>query len=277
MNRLHPYRSPFLVLCLALVFGCATRHDVQEIVQESNQLLEARELLVESSVGPLARPGVDDGEALDAEAVWPAIARIDAFLERHPDLTQATNALTVRKAVLLAFAGKPNMARAAFAAYREDGGNARDAALYRNSGVLLWWWSTSATTPNSSELVAARDELRRRIEELSSGIDATPADTDVHLYLATVRAHMRWKLSTLAEEGPEAELTRGLAEYCASFTPRQQALARAWMDEDLDALAAVPAADWRLIAQVESILNRYRESAPGAVPEAGCDWLAGGG
>lgn len=279
-----------LLLVALLVGGCATKAQVEDIVAESNALLiaqaerrAAEDLLAESA---LAVPGPRDdqppatAELLEPSAVQAAIQKIDAFLAAHPELTQANNALRVRKAVLLAFSGQPNMAKAAFAGYVRDDGNARDEALYDNHDTLVWWWQTSAQAPGTN--AQAQAALTPRIDALTEGLGRTPRGSEVHLYLAAVRAHMQWKLASTGETRPEIAqaLREGLAAYCGEFDATEQVRVQAWMRADFSELGALPAERWRMYGQAEVVRDRYVASMQGALsagadpawPEA-CDWL----
>ncbi len=280
-----------LLLVALLVGGCATKGQVEDIVAESNALLiaqaeqrAAEDLLADSA---LLMPSAEAGQPLEESAVWRTVQEIDAFLEDHPDLTQANNALRVRKAVLLAFAGQPNMAKAAFEAYTPGDGNARDEGLYRNHDTLTWWWGTSADAPRSnSEIAAARADLPPRIEALTAALTdertRPPRGSEIQLYLAAVRAHMQWKLASTGETRPEIAqaLREGLAAYCGEFDAAEQARVQAWMREDFSELGALPAERWRMYGQAEVVRDRYVASMQDALsagadpawPEA-CDWL----
>jgi hypothetical protein len=223
----------WLAAALVAVAACATRRDVEEIVGASNAAL----ILADSDPGLAAPGGADaDWEAQVRDKSDDAIARIDAFLAQHegnPNLQRTLNALRLRKALLLTFTGRRNLARATYAqADRELAGNARDIALIDSSEVLIWWQDAAAGEFRASD-------ADRHIATLDRVIEAAPPGSGIRYYLATLRAHIALKRAS-ADVDPRAGFRAGLAAYAAEFDEAARENVRIWIAGDPAELEAIP-------------------------------------
>lgn len=270
---------PSLLFWVVLLAGCVTQQQVQQIVADSDERLEGRLLVHDlGSALPDARPAA----ATDAPD-WQTIARIDAFIEAHPDQKATINALLIRKALLFLQAGKPNMATAAFAAYDASiPGNVRDRGLYDAHRVLVWWWRVAPIADASA--LPPIGSFESRLTELSDTLESLPT-SGIRYYLTNIRAHMTLKYSQQLDEPVEA-LRDGLNAYCAEFPEDAKRHIRVLFDESATAemLAGIPEQNLRWYAQVGPLVHEYEKEyerfrratetpLPGLDLDPACRWM----
>jgi hypothetical protein len=198
-----------LILTLLLAFlvaACATTQEVRTIVREANaaSLLAASEFVTAHP----AKPAVGGGDVID---------RIDAFLDQHPEpqLARVCDALRVRKGLLLAARKRSNLARETFAQVQVANlGNPRDRAIYRASGALIWWWTVAAR--ENVPPATFRADAAQHGKTLDKEIGEAPAGSAIRYYLATLRAHVFLKWSSMGPD-PRGKLFEGLTAYAKEF------------------------------------------------------------
>ena len=177
------------ILTAALIAGCATRRDVQEIVTGSNAAILTSQLGGDTdnvfTVDGKGRPGTLDG----------ASARIDAFISAHPDQPATAAALRIRQGMLLLAAKEPTLAKAAFLqATNSDLHGPRDQTLKEISPILIWWVggaSSDATGFNDGDYPQASNALPRLLvcqSNLTVLAATDPEVEGIRDYVAEMRA-----------------------------------------------------------------------------------------
>ncbi len=186
------------------------------------------------------------------------VARIDAFIESHPERPATLNALRIRKAMLLLQTGRPNFARAPFEAFDPRGeGNTRDRALYDARSTLLFWWSVAGIQDPSQFPTDAK--FFGRQQELEGVIDGLPRSS-VRAYLAALHAQLVMKrVENLSGSRALSELESAFARYLAEFDDADRQATRALFDPATDAAVfrAIPETRVRFLGQVPGLLKRF--------------------
>jgi len=143
-TRLNSFALFFaLTFMIGIISGCATQQQVREIVTKSNASLMTAMLPDIPGLGA-AMPLADSEKDADQKPWLAPSAKIDLFIEAHPDQKVTASALRVRQAMLLLAYKQYNLARAAFEMVEPQHlANARDKALYDLRVHLVWWFRVS--------------------------------------------------------------------------------------------------------------------------------------
>lgn len=261
-----------LVALLGAVAGCPTTQEVRAIVGESNAALEASAVLAETDLSELRSHDSARHEAA-VEKAQAAVRRIDAFLAAHPGMKSTGNALTMRKALLLMVAGKPQMAKAAFAGYDASvRGNTRDLGLYQSFEILTWWWGVRLKLADDIPWDTKKPALRK-LDELIAGLSRGEGIT---YYLLTMRANIQLKRAS-AQDDVGSALRQGLKNYSAGFDAQARAQVHAFAKRPAE-LKDVPFDRLRWLAQAKVTYDDYLKVWNGAglgqpAWDPDCKWL----
>ncbi|MFQ5787586.1 MAG: hypothetical protein ACE5H1_06345 [Thermodesulfobacteriota bacterium] len=222
-------RSRVLVLLFFLVFlttittGCLTRQDVRGIVEQSNvAILEAQ---FSNEVSKLPGATLPPANPNEKKEMWQEYsAKIDTFIDKHPDRKVTTNSLRVRQAMLLLRYEQYNLAQAAFDVVDPQHlHTSRDKALYRLQNHLIWYISLNKNKITNEDFSKGENALDAFKTEIAS-LDQSPAIRD---YLAEMRTWIALHLAISIPNSSKAEtyLKDGIDNYSKIFT-----------EEDLTAL-----------------------------------------
>ena len=245
---------PFIVLTLWVftLSGCATQQQVKDIVAESNAALVSATLLgvPGGEAALLPYPGTGGDPAGSGNEPWLApCAKIDAFIEAHPDQKVSASALRVRQGILLLSYKQYNLARAAFEmADPKYLTTARDKALYSLRAHLIWWFRLDKT---SSMSLAEFGEADKALEALQTQIGTLGESPGIRDYLAEMRVWIALSaaLQTVNKARAKEYFENGMNDYAEIFTA-----------EDLEVLKkATEPSEWDV--SIEAVRRRLRSGA----------------
>jgi hypothetical protein len=238
-------RMTSVLLVLAVTAGCVATREVKEIVARSNAAM--------ISNGSLA-------QANQSKPAWEAeVARIEAFIENHPDADVTNAALRVREGMLLAIHKQDAYAAQAFAQVKDRGSlvSARDRALYDLHPHIIWWFRVSDTRFSEGDYAAASDALAA-FKTACDRPDAPSAGSGARMYLEEMRA---WIALAYANELTDLKLKRSafldsLDRYADQFTADDIK----WLRNNASLKAKdVPFVVLKRRLRAHAVVKRYRE------------------
>lgn len=266
------YSALAILLLLTSVVGCATRQEVQSIVDESNRMiidrfeadrLQSELLAVEAMAGELASP---NAAVKPGDAWQQASNRIDEFIANHPDQVTTNNVLRVRQAMLLLAHGQNYLAEQAFDLVDVSANpplvTERDKALYAQRAHIVWWFAANGRVlaPEQAKAQAALDSFKSQVQALAPG-------SEIGHYLAEMRA---WIAYAWAEEviDPDANTAR-LKDGLDTLLDRHSDASRAWMKDNPGVIGGgivtfdddVPLLDLRHRLRTLRVIKAYRQTA----------------
>lgn len=236
---------------LALVIGCATQREVEDIVARANFASIAPEIGLAAE--PSGRPGAPAPD-------WPAAsARIEQFIAAHPDNPATIAALRLRQATLLLQNKQWHLASNSFAqAERKHLHSARDRAINDLSGSFLWWYAV-AGSPEGIEVNEGTNALARISRQWSGLKD--PRDEGVRDFLGAMRAWIGLRMANDARGGDAVNFfTNSLNTYSAMLPAGETATwltGTNWPPGNIKPETATSGA-WRRRFRVEDVLAAAR-------------------
>jgi hypothetical protein len=249
-------QSLLVIFIISLIFmimtACATRNDVQDIVAKSNAALITATITGTGSTDSTGMPYAGIGKdptASESKAWMASSAKIDAFIEAHPDQKVTNNALRMRQAILLLSYKQYNLAKAAFNMVEPQHlATARDKALYNVRDHLVWWFGLNKKADMSLSEFRKADMALNGLQTEIDGLNESP---DIRDYLAEMRAWIALNaaLNTTSEAKAKTYLEDGINHYARIFT-----------DEDLKELKNNPKpSEWNVSMQI--VRRRLRAKA----------------
>ena len=244
-----------LTAAVVLLSGCATPGQVETIVAESN--------------AALVSPYVDIADAPQGD--WQqAVQNIDRFIEAHADNAVLVNHLRVRQAMLLTANGQRNLADQYWGLVdREALDSDRDRVL-TDLGPHLSWWYRVAPEPDrigSADAAAARTAL-------SNAIPSAPADSDLRIYLATLRAQLEVRMARDSHlASPSTELPASLEAYIGAIGADEGWITglEGLSDQDLASARQIRAFRYRI--WLRELIGAYKRAASDLMlPPDEVDW-----
>lgn len=232
-----------VVLLLLGLSGCLSTAGVRAEIEASNRAIVAAQ---GDALGLAAGEGWED-----------TVARIDAFIEAHPDEPDTTEPLRLRQAMILAVHAQDALASAAFA--RIDGARLhtpRDKALLAVSEHLVWWYRVQGTDFDPARGERAHLALVSEADKLGAETDGRALFEDLIALLASEIA-----LQTSNEEKARRYLREGLARFAERFTEAERSVLEA-ADREVPAGPEGVSMRRRLaILRMPFFVTRYREVA----------------
>ena len=210
-----------------LLGGCATRRDVADIITRSNaalltsQLGASVDLLTNATHGTVAPVNVME-----------AAAKIDAFIEAHPDQPATLAALRIRQGILYLTNKRLNLARAAFeAAPLEHLHTERDRAIKLAADPLIWWAQNSTLNPFPLAEIPRAESALRALDTQVTHLNSPSASAEglqTRDLLAEIRAWIALTVTRRADDFAvmRTHLEEAVNSYSTILSP-----------EDLKALA----------------------------------------
>lgn len=195
------------ILMGSWLVGCATQRDVAEIVARSNAAMLTAELGANLDL----LTNVTRGATAPIQA-QEASAKIDSFIQAHPDQPATIAALRIRQGVLLMNQKQFNLARAAFQdAPLEQLHTERDQAIKRVSEHLLWWAQNSVVDPFPTAAIPRAQIAMKALDDEVAKLSRTGGGDQLQTrdLLAEIRA---WIALTVTRRSDEFDQLRSRLE-----------------------------------------------------------------
>jgi len=248
-----------LVLVVAIIVvgaGCVKRADV---IQVPVPVASTGEILYEFLVKDV--PGVEpSGEGSSVPGWEEAVAKIEAFIARHPGAPEIVNPLRIKEAILLLSVGEHNLGAAAFneidCRHLSD---ERDKALFNIQETLIWWYGIGGENSGFS-----REDIEKNAKEALDNLrvvaDGVDGSKDTKRLLEQMRVRIANRLAGAATDPREtrAILEDGLRRYAAQFDPSEYPLIQSWNQQEPSPGLLPKLSDVRWYAYVPTAFEQAR-------------------
>jgi len=225
-SRIIPtWLSVALFASALLLAGCVTSTEVREIVRQSNaeSVALTGDLLV-AEAGSAA--SLAPADAQGGGSTPDAIARLNAFVESHPENKVTLNALLLRKALLHLNAGTLELARATFEQIDASQlRSARDQGLLAVHDRMLWWWSVARIDQPGVFAANHREDAESAMRALLERAQAAGTPEELRDYLLEMRACIGIKLAAdlIDKSVARALIENSVNSYSQGFSPSETA------------------------------------------------------
>ncbi|MDY6954040.1 MAG: hypothetical protein SWE60_21255, partial [Thermodesulfobacteriota bacterium] len=164
-KRVKPAYGLVLVSAVLLAGACCAKP--VDLIRVPIPVFSTSEIVSEVLAKDL--PGVDPaGEGSGISGWQESVASIEAFIVRHRDEPEITNALRVKEAVLLLSVGEHHLGAAAFNEVDSTHlSNEHDKALFDVRETLIWWYGIGGENSGFS-----REDVEKNAEEALNTLSA---------------------------------------------------------------------------------------------------------
>ena len=202
-----------------LLGGCISSTEVKDIVQQSNY-----EMLLNEN-GSSALSSAQPNPPKDTTVAGPnTLARLEAFVDQHPENPAMVSALRLRQAIMYLNNGSYELAHSAFTEVKLDALHTRrDQAIYALNGHLQWWYRYSRMDDAEAFHREQKGNAEAALQALAQQGNTLADAPDARDFFLEMRTWIAMKLAVESKpyEDLRPVLTKAVADYAAVFSPAE--------------------------------------------------------